>query len=354
MIKRLTIFAGLLAFVCLKPIPGQTPNHESQTNHDAKNQAPGGKAPSKPTITLIEKNCDSDQFKDDADCKFTEGKKHSVAISELPPANVTIQGNPKRDSWDWGVYWANIALAIVGMGGVGVGVATVLFIKAQVLEMRRQRILMAKTLLAIRKQAATMELQAADARGSAAQATALAQQSANAASSNAAAFVNSERAWVQVEVIGDPHWVKDPGGSSKIWFRPLLKNFGRTPATIEFMVVRPHLMLRDAIFPEPPLLPHEPDYAYPESAFTDRHAFLPPAMGIYPLAIAISDTDFEAVKQREKFLYIYGQIFYRDISGEERESRFCNLYWVPPDESHPAPEGFMTTGHTPNAYTECT
>jgi hypothetical protein len=113
-------------------------------------------------------------------------------------------------------------------------------------------------------------------------------------------------------------------------------------------------MPRDDNFPDPPLLPPEPEYASLQSAFTDRHAFLPPVMGINPLAIAISDVDFESMRKREVFLYVYGQIFYRDISGEGRQSRFCNLYWIPPDESHPAPEGFMTAGNTPNAYTECT
>jgi hypothetical protein len=183
--------------------------------------------------------------------------------------------------------------------------------------------------------------------------TTLLRKSADAASLNAEILVNSERAWVQVEVIGDADWVKEPGGSTKIWFRPLLKNFGRTPATIESMVVRPHLLPRDESFPDPPLLPPEPDYVSPQSAFTDKHAFLPPVMGINPLAIAINDGDFEAMKKREMFLYVYGKIIYRDISGEGRESRFCNLYWIPPDESHPAQEGFMTTGNTPNAYTEC-
>jgi hypothetical protein len=212
---------------------------------------------------------------------------------------------------------------------------------------------MQRTLRTVRRQADLMEQQAADAREAATEATEIARQSAEAASRNAETLVNSERAWVQVEVIGDAHWVENPGGSSRIWFRPLLKNFGRTPATVEFMVVRPHLMPRDESFPEPPQLPLEPDYVSPQSAFTDRHAFLPPAMGINPLAIAISDVDFEAMKRREIFFYVYGQIFYRDISGEARESRFCNLYWIPPDENHPAPEGFMTTGNTPNAYTEC-
>ena len=221
------------------------------------------------------------------------------------------------------------------------------YLKTQAEEMRLER-------EAMKRQADLMEQQANEARESAAQATAIAKQSADAASLNAAAQVSSERAWVQVEVVGDKYWVEQPSGSSKMWFRPLIKNFGRTPATIEFIVVRPHFIPADERFPDPPQLPPEPEYASPQSALTDQRAFLPPAMGINLLAVAIDEADFEAMKKGEKFLYVYGQILYRDITGEGRTSNFCNLYWIPPFEAHPAPEGFTTPGDTPAAYTEYT
>jgi hypothetical protein len=329
MLKRLVILALLLFVFCV-----QTYTQTDKTHDGAKHTEP-----SSPVAFVVPQQDNSNGLQPKAQANIN--------------ADVRVIQTPAKDRYDKAAFWVNFSLAGIGLCGVLAAVRTLRKIKIQADEMRLQRIAMEKTLQTINRQADLMERQAADARGAAAEATQLARQSAEAASLNAFTLVNSERAWVQVEVIGDPRWVKTAEGSSMLWFRPLLKNFGRTPATVEFMVVRPHLLPRDENFPEPPQLPLEPDYVSLQSALTDRQGFVPPMMGINPLAIGITDADFELMKKRERFLYIYGQIFYRDISGEERESRFCNLYWIPPDDSHPIPEGFMTTGNTPNAYTQC-
>ena len=69
-------------------------------------------------LTLIEKNCASDQFKDDADCKATKDKQDIVAVSKLPTANISIQRNAARDLFDWIGYGFGILLAMVGTWGV--------------------------------------------------------------------------------------------------------------------------------------------------------------------------------------------------------------------------------------------
>ncbi len=52
-------------------------------------------------------------------------------------ADVTIINPPQKDFYDKAPVWVNIALAIVGALGIGVGVCTLFFIRAQAVEMRR-------------------------------------------------------------------------------------------------------------------------------------------------------------------------------------------------------------------------
>jgi hypothetical protein len=149
---------------------------------------------------------------------------------------------------------------------------------------------------------------------------------ARAAQWNAEALIKSERAWVQVVITKPPQSSEGPFGKGivKIW--PMLQNHGKTPANIEIISIRPHLLPKDDEFPEPPLLPAEPVYACPETVYTEKKAFIPPNAGIEPFAMSISGEDFRSVQKRELFLYIYGQVFYSDIAGASRVSSFCYLY----------------------------
>src|SRR5208283_5301806 len=67
---------------------------------------------------------------------------------------------PARDSYDYWTFGATITLALVGFFGVGVGVATLCYLKRQALEMRLQRRAMVKSLEAMNKQAEWMKTQA--------------------------------------------------------------------------------------------------------------------------------------------------------------------------------------------------
>jgi hypothetical protein len=179
--------------------------------------------------------------------------------------------------------------------------------------------------------------------------------SAEAATLNATTLVSAERAWVQVEMAKEIEWVKAQGGEVSILIWPVIKNYGRTPAQVDLIVIRPHQVNKDKNFPNPPELPAKPEYVSPETVYTDKQGFLPQTMGISPVCISISKKEFDIIRSGEVFFYIYGEILYGDITGQGRTSRFCYLYWVPPSgatASHP--EGFLNAGNTPAAYTECT
>jgi hypothetical protein len=69
-------------------------------------------------------------------------------------------------------------------------------------------------------------------------------------------------------------------------------------------------------------------------------------MGITPLAVSMSKSQFNAAQKREVF-YIYGTVMYLDISDSGRD-------WTPTNTADPNKEGFMTAGNTPYAYTQST
>jgi hypothetical protein len=118
MLNGLAVFGLLLAIVSLPPVPGQAPDHRGNASHNPENQADDGKTPPKSAFPLIPKNCASEQFKDDADCKAAKDKESTVVVSKLPTANIAIQRNADRDIPDWIGYGFGILLAMVGMWGV--------------------------------------------------------------------------------------------------------------------------------------------------------------------------------------------------------------------------------------------
>src|ERR1035437_8111694 len=113
MLKWLAIVAIVLASVgSPKPIPGKTANGDSQSAQQPKNQNYPGKSPPAPVPAILQKDCGSDQFKNDPDCKKEEEKPTAIEISKLPTANVTVQRTPERDKFDWIAYGFSIALAV--------------------------------------------------------------------------------------------------------------------------------------------------------------------------------------------------------------------------------------------------
>jgi hypothetical protein len=114
----LVVFGLLLAIVSLPPVPRQATDHRSNASHNPEKQAGDGQSPTQTSLTVIEKNCESEQFQNDADCKAAKDKESTVVVSKLPTANIAIQRNADRDIPDWIGYGFGILLAVVGTWGV--------------------------------------------------------------------------------------------------------------------------------------------------------------------------------------------------------------------------------------------
>jgi hypothetical protein len=193
MLKRLTVLCALLAITAPSPVFGQAQGKGTAASNKLLRQA-GPDASTSPTITLIEKNCDSDRFKNDPDCEKSGKGESFVSVGRLPDANVSIRKNPDRDLPDWVAFGVNIGLAIAGFGGVAVGVFTVLYIRRQTFEIAYQRLLMRRTLAAVRRQSALMETQAEILDKS----VLAAQRSAEAANAQIQVVKDKERARVRI------------------------------------------------------------------------------------------------------------------------------------------------------------
>jgi hypothetical protein len=182
---------------------------------------------------------------------------------------------------------------------------------------------------------------------------------ADAAKKSAEALIKSERAWINVEVNTSEKLteVRLPPTLDQFWIWPRIKNYGKTPARITRIVIRPHLL--PAAIPNlpqhiPPQLPPEPEYASELTADSEAEIMVPPQVEISPFPAGIDVSDFERIKQRVEFLYVYGYVNYTDISGLHRQTRFCQLYWVPFGIKDPHGEDFLWYRNTPAAYTEST
>jgi hypothetical protein len=294
MLKRLAILAVILVSCgSLELIPGQTPNTGSQASLDTTNKTDNSKCPAKPTITLIEKNCESEAFKNDRDCKAAEDKDRSILVRELPPANVSIQRNAKREAADWIAYGGDLLLVVVGFG----------------------------TLIAVWKQAKRMREHADELK-----------KLANAAS--------SESAWVVASRVQDPYIVNQEQWHRRQDYREMkctfsLVNAGRTPARV--LAQRIELQEGDSseappdrlifesvtgIDPTTMLVPNEPIEV--PARLSDNFA----TKASNPLPEDIGPQT--AIEAGDLYLWLCGYVKYKDVLQEDvtHELRFCYLWDV--------------------------
>jgi hypothetical protein len=110
MVRGLAFF--LLTFYVL---PVQT---YAQTNK-AQQAAKGDKPPS-PVASVIPEHKGGPPLQPKADDHIN--------------ADVRVISTPAKDGYDRAAFWINFALALIGAGGIAVGVCTVLFIQAQAIE----------------------------------------------------------------------------------------------------------------------------------------------------------------------------------------------------------------------------
>jgi hypothetical protein len=135
--KRLAIVA-VVALLCLS-VKGYAQTHEAK-------QTQASKQPAAPVPTVAAKEDHGQPLKE-------ESEKHVNA-------DVRVVQTPEKDGYDHAAFWANIALVLVGIGGICVAIATLFKIKNQAEEMRLQRVAMEDSLKAINRQADLMERQA--------------------------------------------------------------------------------------------------------------------------------------------------------------------------------------------------
>ena len=177
--------------------------------------------------------------------------------------------------------------------------------------------------------------------------TAAAKQAAEAAQQSSDALIEIERPWVQVVITKISH--PDPA-SYFVYVWPNVGNVGRTPARIIIIVFKKLLIPQSKELPPevPPMLPPQPDYS--GGIYASKDVIISPGTGIEPMPVEISTADWVAVQRRETFLYVYGYVKYVGIGNVDRETKFCEMYWVPYGASDPSEEGFRTIHHIPDSY----
>jgi len=260
--------------------------------------------------------------------------------------------------------WFTEVLAVVGVLQLVVMFLTWLVYQRQAGIMEQQRLTMQGQLDTMQNQLGQMESSGKQTdeliRQSAEQVRHL-EMSAKAAKDSADTFVLSERAWVQVHITKPPttRTNRDRTAIEHVWFWPDVINVGRTPAIITKIIVvtcqipKPlgdHSQM-------PPPLPPEPIYDADKDRRVigiERDAILAPQNGLTPIPIEVNGHEWEAISERKMTLYLYGYVNYFDVVGKAHCTKFCELYWMRFHPDDPNPQGFITAGNTPAAYTYCT
>ncbi|MGB8535583.1 MAG: hypothetical protein WCD57_04150, partial [Acidobacteriaceae bacterium] len=230
-------------------------------------------------------------------------------INQQAPANQTQGAKRKPKGYFCTLISANnlpsLGLVAVGIGGIVVAVLTLKTIQRQ---------------------------------------TAATEKAAEASLEQANHLVASERAYVLIETgeITD-EFSSDESAVGAMDLRPVIRNFGKTPARIVgFSINRSDISRRDQLPPEP---------TYRESPIVEIS--LPPELAIQPMNIQISLRDFAEPRRGNTTLYIYGFVDYLDFAEQKRRSRFCFIYYIPRGPSA-MKRGFHMAAEVPSAYTKNT
>jgi hypothetical protein len=327
-----SLFAMLLLVTQASvPSSGKAVNNSTHNSRPQNEGTDGGKNPATELVSLHTKEGYGATLKADAEKYPADNNQSSINVTN--PAPVPVAWGKR----EWAIWGANLALAVVGIGGIVVAIYTLCFIKKQAVEMRRQRITMEKTLNAIRRQGNLMEQQT----GILEKSVTVSQKSADAAEKSAEVAlksveidVNSERAWV-IDEIRQPGML--PTNSDHVLKAYItFKNWGRVPALVTDLKIRFHTFGKDENgMPDGEfLLPEVPTYDT-EQIFLelgDNGIILAPEQSI------IIPCDFEEnggklprwlwllLEAKSVRLVCYGMITYRDGFNVERFTQFCHMW----------------------------
>jgi hypothetical protein len=174
----------------------------------------------------------------------------------------------------------------------------------------------------------------------------IARDAADAAKASADAVLNSERAWVLVDIGKLPDFNPTPNRVEILWLFPTLKNYGKTPARIKRVagVVK--------LIPPGQQLPAVPDYPKGQGFDEVVDIVLPPQ---FPMSarLNVSGQEFIEVRDGRQTLYVHGFVEYLDVHEIKRCSAYCLVYVIQSGYS-PAESGFYPFLNGSPAYTECT
>jgi len=191
--------------------------------------------------------------------------------------------------------------------------------------------------------------QAAEKSAIAAEKTAMGiELSAAAAKASADTLVNSERAWVLVEIGELPDFQPNPGMLEILWIRPTVRNYGNTIARIKKIraVVR--------LVPDGDTLPLQPEYPIGQGVdIQGINLIVPPATTAQPIKLGVNGDEFTQVRQSKTFLYLHGFIEYLDLSNSQRRTAFCFYYAIRGGYS-PDPTRFYLELTAPPGYNDYT
>jgi hypothetical protein len=290
-------FAVLLTITqALVPTTGKTPDNGTRNSHTQNRRADTSKNPSAALVSPQAKDSDSPALKPDTNKDAADLNQPAINITNPAPTPIVWRVR------EWAIWGANIALAIVGIGGIVVAIWTLCFIKRQAVEMCRQRITMEKTLNAIRQQANHMERQ-----------TGILEKSVVAAQASADAYVATERPFVMIECRGESFWAV---------------NHGKSPAQIIFSNPVPF-----TIYPKFDELPESLNYGFgfdnPNSQQINVQ-WIPPKgehdLGAFDPAIFnfMDKTLLAELSSSQRVLLIYSAFKYRGINGGKTyTSTYC-------------------------------
>jgi hypothetical protein len=335
MLKKLALLA-----VSLLILPVQTYSQPHKAQEGSSSQRPA--APTSPAAV-----------------QQTSGPKLRTEDKEHVDADVRVIQTPAKDRYDKAALGVNLILAIVGIFGIGIGICTLLFIRAQVVEMRRQRIAMQtqvadarkastdsakvaadtltemrlqreKTALAMGKQGYEMGEQAAALRSSAEAALI----SAKAAEAQIQATKERERARLVIRIIDAPE-VSGPevilDGMCPLRVCVYVENFGRSKA----FNVRAYGILD--IVSNATSKDHDQGFLqyFPQiiDEGPEKHPLRLGGLGreFEDVAssgdsLAISEEVVQQIRNGEAFVQASGMLTYEDIFGDGQNTPFCFVW----------------------------
>ena len=172
------------------------------------------------------------------------------------------------------------------------------------------------------------------------------------------AMIASERAWLIIRSSMDGY-IPSTADDLRYWW--VVENSGKTPARIIETQCRYELIPAESLTTLPST-PHYPEpiihngFLVAPGRIVDFYTFLRRPNDGHPVVKGeIDDTIIRAIEMEMMYLRVYGYVRYFDgLSGDPRESRFCDYYVWPLKSRPPRATGFRPMLGNPAEYTKCT